>query len=152
MNQVSNLAVYAVVERMLLEAHTRMSALAACMDVNDFVHVDSVYLPQCSTGAEPSSVVSVPTIVPTHDVSVLPEPTCGEGTMAPPALRPSMAPMNLPPLTPSDFDVGDYLNHPSPVEDLDFGDRFDQYGSQLSRGRDDSAELLITPESSPSLR
>ena len=88
MNQVSNLAVYAMVDRMLLEAHTRVSALAACMDVNDFMHVDFVYLPQCLTCAKPSSVVFVPTTIPIHDVPTVPEPICGKGTMAPLASQP----------------------------------------------------------------
>ena len=49
-----NLAVYGVVDKVLLQAHIQRSILAATLDLNDFVHVDLVYLPWSASGSGPA--------------------------------------------------------------------------------------------------
>ena len=49
-----NLAVYGVVDKVLLQAHILRSVLAATLDMNDFLHVESVYLPQSASGSGPA--------------------------------------------------------------------------------------------------
>ena len=43
-----------MVDKMLLQAYTQVTSLTMSSNINDFVYVDSTYLPQCSTMASPS--------------------------------------------------------------------------------------------------
>ena len=113
---------YGIVDRMLLQAHMKVRDLVTCMDVNNFVHVDSVYVPQRSRGVGPFVVVHVSTILLAPELHALPQFSHGEGTMALPTLPPLMAPMNFQPLNTINFDVGDYFNQISLVNDLGSSD------------------------------
>ena len=46
-----NLAMYGVVDKVLLQAHILRSVLVATLDMNDFLHVESVYLPRSASGS-----------------------------------------------------------------------------------------------------
>ena len=45
-SHIFNTTFYTIVDAMLLGAHIKRSRLAAFMDVNDFIHVHCLYLPQ----------------------------------------------------------------------------------------------------------
>ena len=49
-----NLAVYGVVDKVLLQAHILRSVLAATLDMNNFLHVEFVYLPRIASGSGPA--------------------------------------------------------------------------------------------------
>ena len=54
MYQIINLAVYGVMDKVLLQAHILRSVLAALLDMNNFVHVESVYLPRSASRSGPA--------------------------------------------------------------------------------------------------
>ena len=58
--QVFNSSFYGVVDLELLEAHTRHSRLASRMDMNDFLHVSSMYNPRASGSGSDSAIVVRP--------------------------------------------------------------------------------------------
>ena len=118
MHQVFNLVVYNVVDRILLQVHTKVSRLAMCMNVNDFVHVNSAYLLHCTRGIESSTIVPTTASMPLYELRALPQLIHGERTMAPPTSCPSLVPLNL--LNAADFDVADYLNHQTQINELRF--------------------------------
>ena len=49
-----NLAAYGVVDKVLLQAYILRSVIAATLDMNDFLHVESIYLPRSSSGSGPA--------------------------------------------------------------------------------------------------
>ena len=49
-----NLAVYGMVEKVLYKGHTLRASLAMSLDMNDFMHVDSLYLPRRASGSGPT--------------------------------------------------------------------------------------------------
>ena len=61
-----NLAVYGVVDKVLLQAHILRSILAMSLDMNNFVHVESVYLPWSASGSGPA-LRSASKLLPTLD-------------------------------------------------------------------------------------
>ena len=61
-----NLAVYGVVDKVLLHAHILRSILATTLDMNDFLYVESVYLPQSASGSGPA-LQSTSKLLPTAD-------------------------------------------------------------------------------------
>ena len=48
--QVFNLIYYGIVDKLLLNAYLVNADLACRMDINDFIHVNSTYLPHRSAG------------------------------------------------------------------------------------------------------
>ena len=46
-----NLAVYGIVDKVLLQAHILRSVLAATLDMNDFLHAESIYLTRSASGS-----------------------------------------------------------------------------------------------------
>ena len=49
-----NLAVYGDVEKVLVQAHILRSVLAASLDMNDFLHVESIYLSRSASESGPT--------------------------------------------------------------------------------------------------
>ena len=49
-----NLDMYGVVDKMLLQAHMTRTILASLLDMNDFVHVDLLYLLCGASGSRPA--------------------------------------------------------------------------------------------------
>ena len=49
-----NLAVYGVVDKVFYQAQTLRACLAMSLDMNDFVHVDSLYLLRRASGSDPA--------------------------------------------------------------------------------------------------
>ena len=66
--QVFNLVYYGVVDKLLLNVYLDNADLACRMDMNDFIHVNSPYLPRRSTGlvhlSALTAVLPVPPGVP----------------------------------------------------------------------------------------
>ena len=61
-----NLAVYGVVDKVLLQAHILRLVLSASLDMNNFLHVESVYLLQSASGSGPA-LRSASDFLPTTD-------------------------------------------------------------------------------------
>ena len=140
-SQVFNTTYYGIVDAMLLDAHVMRNRLAACMDVNDFVHVNCAYLPRASGSGSRSSIVPVPVGVASNSA---PLSQASAGVLMPPPApaiseNPSTTPSTRPPsarLAPhvADVDVTDYLNQRSPLQGSGFEDQLNQYGSNMSHG------------------
>ena len=88
-----NLAVYGIVDKFLLPTHILRSVLAATLDVNDFVHVESVYLPRSASGSGPA-LWSAFDLLPTVDA-----PHAWDNPTLARTMRPPLAPPAVPPST-----------------------------------------------------
>ena len=121
-----NLAVYGVVDKVLLQAHIQRSVLATSLDMNDFVHVESVYLPRSASRSGPA-LWSASELLPTLDAPhAWDRPTLAR-TMRPPSAHPAIPPSTERGSGAEDFNVGDRTSLvPSPAET-----RIDQYGSMF---------------------
>ena len=86
-----NLAVYGVVDKVLLQAHILRSVLAPTLDMNDFLHVESVYLPRSASGSGPV-LCSASDLLPAADAPhAWRSPTLAR-TLSPPSAHPAMRP------------------------------------------------------------
>ena len=122
-----NLAVYGVVEKVLLQAHILKTVLAMSLDMNDFVHVDSLYLLRTASGSGPV-LCSTTELLPTRDAPSVVECPTLERTMRPPSACPAVPPSIERGIGAEDFNVGKFLvNRTSPVS-LPSETRIDQYG------------------------
>ena len=139
---------------MLLEAHTRHSRLASCMDMNDFLHVSFLYNPWASRSRSESAIVirpvsSVATATPKRQpcpVALMPLPSAAFSDII--AEDPSTRPSSTSP----DDDLSRLLQGRSPISDSGAGGPFDQYGSHLSQGGDgfhDIAGCQVSPLRQP---
>ena len=81
-----NLAVYGVVEKVLFQAHTLKASLAMSLDMNDFVHVESLYLPRSASGSG-IALRSTTKLLPTRVVPSIQEHPTSERTMRLPSAR-----------------------------------------------------------------
>ena len=125
-----NLAVYGVVDKILLQAHILRSVLAATLDMNDFLHVESVYLPRRASGSGPT-LRSASDLLPALDAP--------HAVYSPTPAR-TVSPSSAHPLVPSsterrtaaeEFNVGQFLvDTASPVPSPSQAG-IDQYGSML---------------------
>ena len=100
-----NLAVYGVVDKVLLQAHILRSVLAATLDMNDFLHVESVYLPRSASGSGPA-LCSASNLLPVADAPHAwrsPTPT---RTMRPPSAHPVVLLSTERRTAAEDFNVG----------------------------------------------
>ena len=140
---------------MMLEAHTRHSRLASCMDLNDFLHVSSMYNPRASTSGSESTIVVLPvssaaTTVPARQprpAALMPPPSRASSDIV--AEDPSSRPSST---APHD-DLSRLFQGRSPISDSGARGPFDQYGSHLNQGGDgfcDIAECKVSPVRQPS--
>ena len=140
---------------MLLEAHTRHLRLASRMDMNDFLHVSSMYNPRASGSGSESAIVvrpdsSAATAAPLRQprpASLMPPPSAASSDIIAEDLstRPSS--------TGPDEDLSRLLRVRSPIGESGARGAFDQYGSHLSEGRSgfcDMAGCEVTPLRQPS--
>ena len=88
-----NLAVYGVVDKVLLQAHILRSVLAASLDINNFMHVESVYLPQSASESGPA-LCSASELLSTLDA-----PHAWDLPMPARTMRPPSAHLVVPPST-----------------------------------------------------
>ena len=82
-----NLALYGVVDKVLLQAHILRSVLAATLDMNDFLHVESVYLPRSASGSGPT-LRSVSDLLPALDAPHAMRSPTPARTVSPPSAHP----------------------------------------------------------------
>ena len=114
----------------------RHSRLASRMDMNDFLHVSSMYNPQASgSGSEPAIVVclvsSVATAAPLRQprpATLMPLPSAASSDII--AKDPSTRPSSTGPID----DLSRLLQGKSSISESGVGGPFDQYGSHLSQG------------------
>ena len=103
-----NLAVYGVVDKVLLQAHILRSVLAVTLDMNDFLHVESVYLPRSASGSGPA-LRSASDLLPAadaHHAWYRPMPA----TIArPPSAHPAVRPSTERRTGAEEFNVGEFL-------------------------------------------
>ena len=74
---------YSIVDKMLLNAHMRLSPLESAMDMNEFVHVNSTYLPQWFGVVDQAVLVPPTIIVPLGNVISPLDPFCAIVCMVP---------------------------------------------------------------------
>ena len=103
-----NLAVYGVVDKVLLQAHIQRSVLAATLDMNDFLHVESVYLPRSASGSGPA-LWSVSELLPTADAPHAWDSPTPARTMHPPLAHPVVPPSTERDTGAEEFNVGQFL-------------------------------------------
>ena len=143
-----NLAVYGVVDKVLFQAHILRSVLAASLDMNDFVHVELVYLPQSASGSGPT-LCSASELLPTLDAPHAWDRPTPTRTMRPPSAHLVVPPSTKQGTGAEDFNVGEFLvDKTSPVLSP-AKTRIDQYGSMFEHvtihQRDLSVEDVTPP-------
>ena len=84
-----NLAVYGVVDKVLLQAHILRSVLAATLDMNDFLHVEFVYLPRSASGSGPA-LRSASDLLPALDAPHVVRSPTPVRTVSPPSAHPAV--------------------------------------------------------------
>ena len=87
-----NLAVYGVVDKVLFQAHILRSVLAATLDMNDFLHVESVYLPRSASGSGPA-LRSAFDLLPAADAPHACNHPIPATTTRPPSAHPAVRPL-----------------------------------------------------------
>ena len=111
-----NLAVYGVVDKVLLQAHIQRSILAATLDLNDFIHVDSVYLPESASGSA-LALQSASDLLPALDAPHEWDNPTPARTMPPPPTYPAVPPSTERGTGAEEFNVGQFLvDRTSPVQ------------------------------------
>ena len=94
-----NLAVYGVVDKVLCQTHTLKAGLAMSLNMNDFVHVDSFYLPcelilpSILPRRSGSTLHSTTKLLSTRVAPSIQECPTLERTMRPPSARPTVPPL-----------------------------------------------------------
>ena len=125
-----NLAVYGVVDKVLLQAHILRSVLAATLDMNDFLHVEYVYLPRSASGSG-SALRSASDLLPALDaLHVVRSPTHAR-TVHPPSAHPAVPLSTERRTAAEEFNVGQFLvDTASPIPSPSQAG-IDQYGSMF---------------------
>ena len=125
-----NLAVYGVVDKVLLQAHIQRSVLLATLDLNDFVHVESVYLLQSTSGSGPALQSASDLLLALDAPHAWDSPTPAR-TMPPPPAHPAVPPLTERGTGAEEFNVGQFLvNRASPVPSPSQAG-INQYGSMF---------------------
>ena len=142
-----NLAVYGVVDKVLLQAHILRSVLAATLDMNDFLHVEFVYLPCSASGSGPA-LRSASDLLPALDAPhVVCSPTPAR-TVSLPSAHPAVPSSTERRTTTEEFNVGQFLvNTASPIPSPSQAG-IDQYGSMfqhVSTEQCDTSDKDVTP-------
>ena len=125
-----NLAVYGVVDKVLLQAHILRSVLAATLDMNNFLHVESVYLPRSASGSGPALWSASDLLLAADAPHAWNCPT--PATIArPPSTHWAVRPSTKQRTGAEEFNVGEFLvDRTSPVQSpSQVG--IDQYGSMF---------------------
>ena len=143
-----NLAVYGIVDKVLLQAHILRSILATTLDMNDFLHMESVYLPWSASGSGPA-LCSASDLLPAVDA---PHAVCSPmpaRTVRPPSAHPVVRPSTERRTAAEEFNVGQFLvDRASPVPSPSQAG-IDQYGSMFQhvaiQQRDTSDEDVTPP-------
>ena len=128
--QIINLAVYGVVDKVLFQAHILRSVLAASLDMNDFVHVESVYLPRSASGSGPV-LRSASKLLLTLDALHPWDHPPPARTMHPPSAHPAVPPSTELGTGAKDFNVSEFLVDRTSLVPLPAETRIDQYGSMF---------------------
>ena len=155
-----NLAVYGIVDKVLLQAHIQRSVLATTLDLNDFMYVKSVYLPRSTNGSAPA-LWSTFDLLPALDASHAWDSPTPARTMRPPPAHPIVPPSTEQGTGAGEFNVGQFLvDRTSPVQSpVEAGIK--QYGSMFhhvanpqrdSSDEDDTPPLRDADRQRPSLR
>ena len=143
-----NLAVYGVVDKVLLQAHILRSVLAASLDMNDFLHVESVYLLRSVSGSG-LALRSASDLLHAIDAPHAWRSPTPARTVRPPSAHPAVPSSTERRTTAEEFNVGQFLvdrasSVPSPSQA-----GIDQYGSMFQhvaiQQRDTSDEDVIPP-------
>ena len=126
-----NLAVYGVVDKVLLQAHILRSVLAVTLDMNDFLHVELVYLPRSASGSGPT-LCSTSDLLPAADAPHAWNCPTPATTACPPSAHPVVRLSTEQCTSAEEFNVGEFLvDRTSPVQSpSQVG--IDQYGSMFS--------------------
>ena len=125
-----NLAVYGVVDKVLLQAHILRSVLAVTLDMNDFLHVESVYLPRSASGSGPA-LRSASNLLPAVDAPHVVRSPMLARTVRPPSAHPAVPLSTERRTAAEEFNVSQFLvDRASPVP-LPSQVGIDQYGSML---------------------
>ena len=125
-----NLAVYGVVDKVLLQAHILRSVLAATLDMNDFLHVESVYLPLSASGSGPA-LRSASDLLPAFDASHTVRSPTAARTVSPPSTHPAVPSLTERRTVAEEFNVSQFLvDTASPVPSPSQAG-IDQYGSMF---------------------
>ena len=143
-----NLAVYGVVNKVLLQAHILRSVLAATLDMNDFLHVEFVYLPRSASGSGPA-LWSASDLLPALDAPHAVRSPTPARTVSPPSAHPPVPSSTERRTAAEEFNVGQFLvDIASPVPSPSQAG-IDQYGSMLQHvtieQRDTSNEDVTPP-------
>ena len=103
-----NLAVYGIVDKVLLQAHILRSVLAATLDMNDFLHVESVYLPRSASGSGPALRSASDLLPALHAPQAVRSPTPAR-TVSPPLAHPPVPSSTERRTAAEEFNVGQFL-------------------------------------------
>ena len=110
-----NLAVYGVVEKVLLQAHILRSVLAAMLDMNDFLHVESIYLPRSANGSGPA-LRSASNLLPAADTPHAWRSPTPARTVHPPLAHPTVPSLTKRRTAAEEFNVSQFLvDRASPI-------------------------------------
>ena len=142
-----NLAVYGIVDKVLLQAHILRSVLATSLDMYDFLHVESVYLPWSGSGSRPA-LRSASELLPTADAPHAWDPPTPATTTRPPSAHPAVPSLTKRRTAAEEFNVGQFLVEraspvPSPSEA-----GINQYGSMFQHvaiQQRDTSDEDVTP-------
>ena len=122
-----NLPVYGIMDKVLLQAHILRSVLAMLLDMNDFVHVDLVYLPQSASGSG-LALCSASELLSTLDAPHVEDRPMPARTMRPPSTRSEVSPLTERGIGTKDFNVGEFLVDRTSPASSPAETRINQYG------------------------
>ena len=103
-----NLAMYGVMDKVLLQAHILRSVLAATLDMNDFLHVESVYLPRSASGSRPALRSGSDLLLAADAPHAWNHLTLAT-TARPPSAHPAVRPSTERRIGTEEFNVGEFL-------------------------------------------
>ena len=141
------LAMYGVVDKVLVQAYILRSVLATTLDMNDFLHVESVYLPRSASGSGPA-LWSAPDLLPALDAPDAVRSPTPARTVSPPSAHPAVPSSTERRTAAEEFNVGQFLvDTASPVPSPSQAG-IDQYGSMfqhVSIEQRDTSDKDVTP-------
>ena len=141
-----NLAMYGVVDK-VLQAHILRSVLATTLDMNDFLHVESIYLPRIANGSGPA-IQSASDLLPALDAPHAVHSPMLARTVSPPSAHPAVPSSTERRSAAEEFNVGEFLvDTASPVPSPSQAG-IDQYGSlfqHVSIEQRDTSDEDVTP-------
>ena len=124
-----NLAVYGIVDK-VLQAHILRSVLAATLDMNDFLHVELVYLPRSANGSGPALRSASDLLLAADAPHAWHSPTPAR-TVRPSSAHPAVPSSTERRTTTEDFNVGQFLVDRASSVPLRSEAGINQYGSMF---------------------